>query len=301
MTFALSDNFFARFKTGDLAALCDEITTYFGMNVNLRGDCVLVYYCGVNILRICENGDCGIASSYLEYSQIQDTPKFKGWIANDLDGGEYATINTNAPGFAWNALICFIMMEIDGMNLADDHAKKISRFMDENAWNSDYVVFDAAYSRDASAPFDLIALHWPRAVRDCNTFRPSIAFITLDTNMKSNLDYVLTPDLCRDVEKMLAQMCELSFVCIKDAPLKLTPVLRPCIIHAGGLDGPNDITIPENVDVRILVPSRVGYGLYDTDMFDIDALLRIRALRFDIARNPDRPITWWDMASASDK
>ncbi len=296
---ALSENFFKRFKEGDLTGLVECLQAFPHFMLNLRGAYATIYYKGLRVLEIQENGKFGITKEYVVPTESDIDPIFGDYI-QDLGDKEFCDLNIkDAATFDWFGFLTMIMRGIDKWRA--QHGGKTEkeiqqRIVLENnlfggATSTDYFIVDTEYA-EPGARFDAIALHWSRDMRDKRDYKPGIAFIEIKAgqnaidgacgvakHLQDIVKYEITEDFYKDIEEMVVQLRDLGLM---DMPgnkrLEIDSAKKPQMIFAianynqkssklkSALESE---TVPENIDLRFATASFLGYGLYDEGMLTL--------------------------------
>lgn len=304
MARALLPEFFERFKTGDLSALVEVLTTSSHLMMNLRGDYATIYYKGLRVLEIRANGSFGITREYVLISDIIESPIFSKYISN-LDDPDYFKLDIpSGDNFPWFDFFTFVMAGIDKWR--SSHSEKCEKdiqqriAMENNSFGdasaTDYFIIDTEYVEEGNGKggrFDAIALKWSRAMRAAHNYCPTLALIEVKnatgaiegkSGIKKHLEdiekFAVTDDFYNDLELMISQMRELYLINIPgETELKFNRSEKPQFIFA--LANYNQrsellwrnvakMTEPEKYDLRFATSSFIGYGLFEEGMLTLE-------------------------------
>jgi len=300
---ALSDDFFKRFKEGNLKGLVECLQVFPHFMLNFRGKYVTIYYKGLRVLEIQENGKFGITKEYVLCTEAEHDPVFGCYIKNSDDKEFFNLDIQDTDTFDWFGFLSMIMRGIDKWRsqYGDKTEKEIQqRIVLENnlfggATSTDYFIVDTEYA-ELGARFDAIALHWSRDMRKQHNYKPGIAFIEIKAGEKAIdgsagvvkhlqdiVKYEITEDFYKDIEKMVVQLCDLGLM---DMPgqkqLEIDRSKTPQMIFAIAnynqkssklKSALESVAVPENIDLRFAMASFLGYGLYDEGMLNLSEFI----------------------------
>lgn len=296
---ALSDTFFKRFKEGDLTGLVECLQAFPHFMLNLRSASATIYYKGMRVLEIREDGRFCMTKEYVNWIEAEINPVFGDYIKNSDDKKICDMDIKDAATFDWFGFLTMMMRGIDEWRAQkkENPEKEIQqRIVLENnlfggAASTDYFIVDTEYA-ETGARFDAIALHWSRDMRNRHDYKPGIAFIEVKAGEKA-IDgsagvakhlqdiakYEITEGFYKDIEEMVVQLRDLGLM---DMPgqkrLEIDATKTPQMIFAIAnynqkssklKSALESVRAPENIDLRFATASFLGYGLYDEGLLTL--------------------------------
>lgn len=294
---ALEQTFFDQFKTGGSYA---EITNIVKKDNSLimcfRGDNVCVYYKGLRILKINENGSYELDLNYSKnYNEKLNPNNYIGnWSEYFKDAKELLD-NYEDKGEQ-------LEKEFQQALVTDNNCRSISN-------GTDYFIIDIEYEQKGSGRFDALAVHWPKNKRK-KAADLQIAFIEVKAGLGAirgnagvgehykslvkflnDLDRYKKRDVfCKDLEKMIKQLRELGLWNIEnDNPITLT-LTKPQLIYVVIDYNPKSTKLDCEIrkinkfksnykhkisfETLFATSSLMGYGMYDKFMLPMEDILK---------------------------
>lgn len=289
--------FMDRLKSGFLQPVLNLVKRDPTLCLEIRENCINIYYRGGNILRIEQQGDSFNASfdrNYLVECSTSVPKRLPVLLASSEDVEK------------WIDVMPFLKHEMDlwfGRHPRNEREFQQLMLRENNFGNSakstDYFICDIEYA-NPNGRFDLIAVHWPSsaAERKDNTGL-GLAFIEM-----KYLDNTLTGNAglrkhIEDMNSFLGEQSNLSSIRLEmrtvfNQKLELGVIDNQKPIESFSDDRPEYIlalvnhdpassilkaelkTLPPcpNAKLRFAASNFMGYGLYDQNIFALDAFLR---------------------------
>lgn len=302
---ALNEMLFNRLKaSGNLSALTDCLRKNPHLMLNLRGTYATVYYKGLRVLEICQDGAFGFTPEYVSGATLTASSVFGKYISLIDDGCHFRICNDRIVDFPWTEFFSVFISGIDGWR--SDNQEKCEKeiqqriVMENNSFGdasaTDYFIIDTEYTEQGNPDggrFDAIALKWSRAMRASHNYKPGLALIEvkvgsgaiegrsgIEKHLSDIAKFRVPDDFYPDLEEMVAQLRELGLLDIPGTTrLQFNQSDRPQFIFA--LANYNQrsellwrniftMTEPENYDLRFATSSFIGYGLYDEGMLTLE-------------------------------
>jgi len=288
----ISDEFLEKLQK-EFVQVLDIVRNDATLDIEFRGDSIIIYYRGGKIIELKENGE--LSPMDKQYGLVTSSLSIKN-IVNYCNEAKHH-IN--------------VYQELNKCNLGE---KEISqRIVMENnyspySYDTDYFIIDMEYNDSNGNQFDLVALNWPSTSQAHKTRKCKIAIIETKQGMLSLKTSKENPGIKRhyedfnkfisskeiedfkaDMMMIFRQKCMLKLIKgINDSPkaLKvdgntnfiLNHEIEFIAILANYKKASEQLInelkeLPKDNKCRFATSSFMGYGLFDSDMFDYNQFI----------------------------
>lgn len=234
---AVSEKFLNDLLEGELSSLLDVVHNDTTLIMELRGNCVVIYYRGGALFTIKENTDTGYTVSYnsaywaikKKYDELEEIPSITDcvkYIALYKDQIDYHMANADRTLEKQSQQRLVLENNVLGKVVQAGGKNK-------SATTGDYFILDTEYAyrkpQVIDARFDAVALKWP-SLSNKRKKRSGlgISFIEVKyydyamsgkAGIEKHIDDYLAftemkgyHDMCRDMEKVFYQKCKLGLI-----------------------------------------------------------------------------------------
>ena len=294
---SLSKTFISMLKSGFLQPVWNLVKLDSTICLEIRKNYVNIYYRGGNILKIEESGDPFTAwfdRNYLDENTTR-VPKDLPYLLVGPDDVK-----------KWIDVIPFLKHEMDlwfGKHPKNEREFQQLMLRENNfgksAKSTDYFICDIEYA-NSNGRFDLIAAHWPSsAAKRKNNKSLGLAFIEMkyldnalaeNSGLKDHFEkiskFLGNPDnlakIKDEMKTVFKQKLELGLI-NNEKPIESFGDNKPEYILALVNHDPESTilkrelkTLPPcpHLDLKVAVSNFMGYGLYDQNIYTLDAFLR---------------------------
>jgi hypothetical protein len=292
----LSKTFISTLKSGFLQPVWNLVKLDSTICLEIRENYVNIYYRGGNILKIEERGDSFNASFDRKYLVEDSTrvPKIPDLLASSDDIKR------------WIDAVPFLKHEMDlwfGKHPKDEREFQQIMLRENNfgksAKNTDYFICDIEYA-NPNGRFDLIAVHWPSsAAKRKNNKSLGLAFIEMKyldnslagkAGLKEHIENICKflgkrnklAEIKDEMKKVFNQKWVLKLI-NNENPIESFSDNKPEYILALVNHDPESTILKRelkmlppcpHMNLKVAVSSFMGYGLYDQNIYTLDAFLR---------------------------
>lgn len=294
---SLSKRFMSMLKSGFLQPVLNLVKLDSTLCLEIRENYVNIYYRGGNILKIEERGDSFNASFDRKYL-VEDSTKVPKKLPPLLAASDDVK--------KWIDAMPFLKYEMDlwfGKHPKDEREFQQLMLRENNfgksAKSTDYFICDIEYA-NPNGRFDLIAVHWPSSVAERkNNKSLGLAFIEMkyldnalagEAGLRKHIEDIsgflgkrdnLT-DIKDEMEEVFNQKWELGLI-NNEKPIEGFSDNKPEYILALVNHDPDSSILERelgalppcpHMDLKVAVSNFMGYGLYDENIYTLDAFLR---------------------------